>query len=49
LARPPRTPSNVIETKEEQQMRLEKLGFGDKSKYEIIKGNPQSAATPHIY
>jgi hypothetical protein len=38
-----------METKEEQHMRLEKLEFGDKSKYGIIKGNPQSAATPHIY
>jgi hypothetical protein len=37
-ARPPRTPSNVVDTKEEQQMRLEKLGFGDKSKYETNKG-----------
>jgi hypothetical protein len=27
-----------VDTKEEQQMRLEKLGFGDKSKYEANKG-----------
>ena len=37
LARPPRTPSDVVETKEERQMTLEELGFGDKSKYETIK------------
>jgi hypothetical protein len=37
-ARPPRTPSDATETKEEQHMRLEKLEFGDKSKYETNKG-----------
>jgi hypothetical protein len=31
------TPSNVVETKEGQQMRLEELRFGDKTKYETIK------------
>jgi hypothetical protein len=36
-ARPPRTPSDVTETKEEQQMGLEMLGFGDKSKHETNK------------
>jgi hypothetical protein len=36
-ARPPRTPLNVEETKEEQQMRSEKPGFRDKSKYETNK------------
>jgi hypothetical protein len=28
----PRTPSNVAEMKEEQQMGLEKLGFGEEDK-----------------
>jgi hypothetical protein len=36
-ARPPRTPSDVMETKEEHQMRLEELGLEDKGKYETIK------------
>jgi hypothetical protein len=29
---PPRTPSDVAETKEKQQMGLEKLGFGKEDK-----------------
>jgi hypothetical protein len=33
-ARPPRTPSDAVETKGEHQMILEKPGFGDKIKYE---------------
>ena len=38
VSRPPRTPSDVVETKEEQQiMGLEELGFGDKSKDDKIK------------
>ena len=32
IGRPPRTLSNVAETKEEQQMGLEKLGFGEEDK-----------------
>ena len=37
VGRPPRMPSNVTETKEEQQvMRIEELGFGDKSKDDKI-------------
>jgi hypothetical protein len=31
-------PLDVAETKEEQQMGLERLGFGYKSKYETNKG-----------
>jgi hypothetical protein len=31
-------PSDIAETKEEQQTRLEEIGFRDKSKYETIKG-----------
>ena len=36
IGRPPRTHLDVAETKEEQQMGLEKLGFGEKLKK--IKG-----------
>ena len=32
IGRPPKTPSNVAETKEEQQRGLEKLGFGEDDK-----------------
>ena len=57
IGRPLRTPSDVAETKEEQQMGLEKLGLRDKSKGNeivdlsciLIDWIPQSAVALYIY